>query len=138
MKCLFVVLCLSLFLVFSSGQELSIPLTDSRLVASEPLSKQLDSLALTLEQTLIDSETDWEILSSILTEHSRKLESLAMSSRVLEQESESMQASLKDLETSLAESIREAKRRNLELWIWRGGTVLGISGTIAALAWGHR
>jgi signal recognition particle GTPase len=113
-------------------------LTDSRLVASEPLSKQLDSLASTLEQALIDSETDWEILSSILTEHSRKLENLAMSSRVLEQESESMRTLLKNLETSLADSIREAKRRNLELWIWRIGTGLGISGTIAALAWGHR
>jgi hypothetical protein len=133
-KCAFAVffwlaLCASL-----SAQEPSTLPIESPPAASASLSAELNNLAQTLEQALIDSASDWEFLSETLTSLFSKLERLATLSRGLELENESMRKSLSDLGISLAEAQKEARHRNTELWLWRGAAVAGAA-VAAALAW---
>lgn len=102
--------------------------------ASPPLSAQLDELATRLEQALIDSATDWEILSWTLIDLSSRLDGLATSSRALERESESMRESLRSLDRSLAVSMALARRHSLVAGLLRVGALSGVLGVGGALA----
>jgi hypothetical protein len=119
-----------LFLVSSWGSLYADVLPTSFSTPSVPtpesLSQKLNALATTLEQTLKDSQTDWEILSTVLTEHSRKLEELAMSSKGSEQEIQSMRVSLQSLDSSLQASLKEQAGLKIRLKIVGGGIVLAL------------
>lgn len=117
-------LCSALLL---SGQESYTTATESQQAVLVPLSEKLDAMATTLERALSDSATDWDSLSTLLTSLSRQLTESSTSSRDLELETASTRASLKDLEISLSESTKLARRREVELWVLRGVAALSIA-----------
>jgi hypothetical protein len=108
-----------------------------------PLSQRLNDLATTLEQATTDSSADWEILSQVLTEHSRKLEELATLSKGSEREMESIGKSLDDYKILLKKSMarEQATRLQLSLTRWVAGTgAVALTSCAIALGYflGHR
>ena len=107
-----------------SAQAPSTSTTDSRWVALDSRSpkpsdivSRLSALSTQLLSEVDGSQIDLDELRNSLSESKNVLVSL---------------------QSSLDSAQVEAKKRNLELWLWRGGTALGVAGTIAALVWGHK
>jgi hypothetical protein len=122
LKCALAVCLACLLSASSSAQEVSIPLTDSRLVASGKVStkpsdivQRLSLLSTQLLNEVDASQVDLDALKSLLSESKNALTSSQL---------------------SLDQALAEAKKRNLELWLWRGGTALGLAGTVAVFVWG--
>jgi septal ring factor EnvC (AmiA/AmiB activator) len=119
-----IIVPLAIFLSVSLSASWSLEPSDSSSSSTSettplPLSQKLKELATTLEQATNDSQSDWEILSSALTEHSRKLTELVTSLTASEQEMKSIKESLKEFERSLTDSITREATLNLRLKIWR-------------------
>jgi len=95
-----------------------------------PLSEQLRTISIRLEQANADMSADLESLSQAWTEASQALESARLQSIGLEADLQSMKISLDNLETSLQALTRSLARSRAELWLWRGGTALAILAAI--------
>jgi hypothetical protein len=140
MRCLlFAILLLSV----SSLASQSLPLSPDWSSQGTPsLSQKLNDLASTLEQATSDSQSDWETLSQVLTDHSKKLAELAASSKDSELEMASIKKSLDNYDRLLTASIQREKKARLSNRSWRiGGLVAGgvsIGALVSVSAYGTR
>ena len=130
--------CAVFFLVPLLSQPSLIPSSPESELPQPTISQRLEELAATLDRALTDSQADWDLLSQILTEHSQKLEELAMLSKGSEQEIKFIKKSLKESEILSESLIKDKQALEFRLKMNRlfgiGGTVIGI-GIGATIGW---
>lgn len=104
---------------------------------------ELDSLLTELEQTAMSLSSDSERLRDSLNQAlvalgllSTKLETSETTAKGLSSSLALSEASLTTCAESLREAQQQARAREAELWIWRGGTAVGIVLAFAGFVWG--
>lgn len=134
MRCgLAVLLCFALCLSLSAREAPYAGYTTD--LRAEPLpmpstpSDELSDISSELRATADDLEKLFSALNGLLTEAEVSRTALDFSL------AESMQSAQSGID-SIKDSMKLYRAQRLELWLWRGGTAIGIAGTIAAVIWG--
>jgi uncharacterized membrane protein len=133
MKCACVLALLCLLSGLLSGQvELSPPLLSppDQSVSSW---QTLDSLLTSLSDEALNLSIDSETLRTSLGEARQQLTELSSKLEESRTEASALSSSLALSESSLATLSASLRAREIELWLWRGGTMLGAVLTVLAL-----